>query len=313
MQSWSNLTKEIEDEFHRIYRTRKKSLIKSQELHLNTFIGSNLEDVFFSMCKDFEISQFIECGAHEAHASLRVLAQTPQASIFAYEANPRVYARYLPTFPSSMKYMNFAVSNSQEGVFINIKSGHTPSWSAEGFVGKSPESQGLHISIPVPTTTLDVEAIKMSQSKRTAIWIDVEGSNHLLVEGGKKFFSQDNVKLLYIETQIEKMFPGEYTAQELCDVLRGFGFDPVLRDWPFHWGCNILFVRRELFPHVERYRQAFWRANDNYRIPFLKPPDFRTLLRRIKLFMLKLLPEGLHFSVHRLARTLGSKSSADLD
>ena len=281
-------------------------------MYVNTAIGQMLESFFLQLCEEFRVEQFVECGAHDAHASRLIKSKMREVNVVAYEANPFVHQNYRNLVESSgVTYLNSAISDSKESMSLILKEKDTKSWSSEGYIYPNQDKLPLN-SFRVACTTLDAELDGRLKEVSTALWIDVEGSNRRLIRGSTYFLKHVETKLLYIETQVEKMWEDELLAIELCTELKKFGLEPLVRDWPYHRGCNILFVHESIFEESVLILNQYLGKVAVAKISYLPPLNIMNFLRRMKRAILRFVPQALHAYVHKVAAFLGSKSSADI-
>jgi len=307
------ITTKIESALVTLMHNRFRPLLTKsvKQTYLNHSIGKLFEKTFFTFCETVAIQQFVECGAHEAHASQEISRILPDCSVFAYEANPFVFETYRKELEGTgISYLNLAVSNSTGNANFSIKDKDTKSWSSEGYL--SPEKDVTSTkSFSIATTTLDSEWESRFKRVRTAIWVDVEGSNRMLIEGGTSFFKEADIVCIFIEVQTSLVWPHDLNPYEVCAILEEKGFVAVARDWPRHWGCNIFFVHRNFYHHAHTIIEEFYRQIPFLNISFFPQVHIKSLLGALKRSLLSLLPRSSHKRLHQVAALLGSRSSSD--
>lgn len=273
-----------------------------------------LEKYFFEICSKFEIKQFIECGAHDAYASRRIARAMPEIKVIAYEANPYVYNNFISLVTmEGVNYINRAISNKLGQSFLFLKEKDTKSWSSEGFLSDFYD-ESLHNldKLRVFTSTLDHEMLTEIEAMPTAIWIDVEGSNSVLLEGAEQFIKSGSILAIYIETQIDRVWPSDHNAVKLCQVLDKLNFELVARDCPGHWGCNLVFVKKEIYNEIKSTVDDYLTDLSHISIPHRPNLQIRAFFGKLKNIFLKVVPRKHQRRIHLLAGKLGSKSSRDL-
>jgi FkbM family methyltransferase len=271
-----------------------------------------LENLFYKLCLELSVLQFVECGAHDAYASQKIKKLLPGIHAVAYEANPFVFANFQKQIESSnVKYINSAISNKVGTLSLVLKPKDTKSWSSEGFLELDSDLDPKLKRIKVLTTTLDIEFSKFLQKVSSAIWIDVEGSNKVLVQGSEESLGAAFIDLIFIETQLDRVWKTEFTAEELCSKMDEFGYVPIARDCPGHWGCNVIFVRKARVYECDFLVDSYFDQLGTIRLPFFPRIQLRTRLGQIKRALLRKLPKSLEGRAHKLFAILGSKSSSD--
>lgn len=314
MSLFLELSSQVDDQYQKCVKGNRRIFV-SKKKKKAVFIeksGRLLEDMFYEICKRTEISQFVECGAYDAYASRKIKDMIPNVNAVAYEANPHVFRNFYKMLESAnVKYLNKALSNNIGAQELILKTKDTKSWSSEGFLKLEENFDSNLESINVVTTTLDVELLETLEQVPTGTWIDVEGSNKVLIEGADKFLSSKLVEVLLIESQVDIVWKSEFTAPELCEILMAYGFTPIARDCPQHWGCNILFVKNDLVPELYKLKLEFLNQLESIRIPYFPNIEYRTLLGKYKNFIIKIFPTSQQESLHKFFGFLGSRSSRD--
>jgi len=143
------------------------------------------------------------------------------------------------------------------------------------------------------------------------LWIDVEGSNKVLVEGAKDLLEGKLVEVILIETQVDPVWKEDFSAEELCEELSLYGFEPIARDCPQHWGCNILFIKESPSPKFIGERKRYLDQLEFIQLPILPNVQFRTILSKIKRLLISTQPAKFQEIFHRIFSLLGSRSSRD--
>ena len=314
MDGFKELTSRLENQLEVCKQKNWRPLLVT-ELKSAYFIEESavlLEYLFYKLCLELSILQFVECGAHDAYASQKIKKLSPDIHTVAYEANPFVFANFQKQIESSnVKYVNSAISNKVGTLSLVLKSKDTKSWSSEGFLELDGDLDPNLERIEVSTTTLDIEFSKLLQKISSAIWIDVEGSNKVLIQGSEESLGAAFIDLIFIETQLDTVWKTEFTAEELCSKLNQYGYVPIARDCPGHWGCNIIFVRKERVNECDFLIDSYFDQLGMVRLPLFPRIQLRTRLGRIKRAFLRKLPKSLEGKAHELFTLLGSKSSSD--
>jgi FkbM family methyltransferase len=288
-----------------ISKKKKKALFIEKSARI-------LEDLFYEICQKVEIAQFVECGAHDAFASRKIMSKFPGINAIAFEANPHVFENFQQLVTSgNVNYINKAVSNRVGNQQLILKSKDTKSWSSEGYLELDNNSDSNLEKIEVSTTTLDAELANSLSKAATALWIDVEGSNKVLVEGAKGLLESKLVEVILIETQVDPVWKEDFSAEELCEELSLYGFEPIARDCPQHWGCNILFIKVSPSHEFIGERNRYLDQLEFIQLPILPNVQFRTILSKIKRLLISTQPAKFQEISHRIFSLLGSRSSRD--
>lgn len=208
-----------------------------------------LAEHFVKMLKFLSVDFIFEIGAHEASFSRRAAALYPQKKIFAFEANPEVWATYnseiKETF-SNLDYRNLAISNRKEQTSLikysnlNGKNGQ----SATKRFGLLERRGGIdEHRITVQAETLDniIKQESLSKNAALAIWIDAEGSTEQIFAGGANALRQ--CVAIYLEVDCVKFWKDCWLEKDVYTTLINLGFLPTFRDFLWDTQYNMIWVR----------------------------------------------------------------------
>lgn len=104
-----------------------------------------------------------------------------------------------------------------------------------------------HVKQPCRITTLDHEYPDGPEGEQVLLWIDAEGAEMLVLEGGTHFV--ENVQVINVETTSRPYGPGWCMSTELHHELIRLGF---IRQWLHSQRAaagqsDAIYVRRDLF------------------------------------------------------------------
>jgi len=194
------------------------------------------------------LATLLEIGSHDGIDTARFSARMPGARIYCFEPEQRAIARFKDRIQSpSVELCEMAVADID---------GKKPFWASTGRAGRmadwdysgslceptghltrSPEI-GFKEPALVPCIRLDTWlASKPYISSIDFIWADVQGSQRLVIAGGRRALSI--TKWLYIESHEPPAYANEPTQDELMDELAEV-FTPIA-----FYGENILFKSRK--------------------------------------------------------------------
>ncbi len=314
MRQFTDLTSEVDFRFASCMKANRRPFISNKKKKA-LFIEKSarlLEEIFYQVCEDTKISQFVECGAHDAFASRKFKSKFPTIKAVAFEANPHVFDNFFGLVKAAgVIYINKAISDrvGTQGLFL--KSKDTKSWSSEGYLRFDDVEDSKLERIQVATTTLDLEMANSLSKLPTALWIDVEGSNKVLVEGAKSFLESNLVEVILIETQVDVVWEKDFSAIELCQEFHSYGYELIARDCPQHWGCNLLFVKKKSTLGLSNLNSEYLRQLELIKLPYFPEIQYRTILGKFKRAILATQSPGIQRGLHRMFSTLGSRSSQD--
>ena len=222
-------------------------------------IEKRLVRMFRRLCRRIEPTLVLEIGAHEATLSQWAAGAFPDAAVKAFEANPYVHAKYAAELAATrVDYRNLAVGQVNGDVQLNVP---TEVWGRERELTNRMASLGHHtdatddIQVTVPSVRLD-DHLALSPAERVVAWIDVEGSNEIVLSGGGAVLDQTHA--VFIEVESEPIWEGQWLDGEVASFLGDHGLVPVARDIfkPHRHQYNVVFARPEHARDPRTGRQA---------------------------------------------------------
>ncbi len=240
-------------------------------------VSRRLANQFLKMQKPLGATCFLEVGAHEAAFSLAARQRYPNASIYAFEANPHVYKKYCTQFaPESgltIRYENIAVGNNDGMIdFLlaeEINGLEEPFESSRNSILPRVGTGHRYQRAAVPITRLATFAARESLHKETfCLWIDAEGSSRQVLEGAQPLLPR--VASMLIEVELEPIWEGQWTVGPLILWCREQGFIPVLRDFARPRQYNCLFVNLAFYPRVENSIWHYIQDTITERLQYIK-------------------------------------------
>ena len=314
MNKFIELTTDVDTRLASFMETKWRPFLSKKEKRA-IFVEKSarlLEEIFYEICTEANILQFVECGAYDAFASRKFKSRFSDIKAIAFEANPHVYGNFINLMQASgVKYVNKAVSNKVGTQELIIKSKDTKSWSSEGYLSFDDEENPNLEKIDIKTTTLDLEMVNSLSELPTALWIDIEGSNKVLIEGAESFLKSNLIEVILIETQVDLVWKWDFDPFELCQELSLYGFEPIARDCPGHWGCNIIFVNQRLLFETISLKSKYLQQLELIQLPYFPDIQYRTVLSKLKRMLLRSSSPKNQEHFHKMFSLFGSKSSRD--
>jgi FkbM family methyltransferase len=220
----------------------------------------NTHRLFTQLLPVMRIDAVCDVGSMNGADALRFRAAAPAARIHAFEPNPENLRR-MQANPAlrdnNINIVPLAVTNYDgDGEFHIIPAGYFPgeSWRGMSSLYQRFDQPQLSTIARVKTARLDTFlAHEVSPQLRVALWIDVEGKAHEVIEGGAGLMRQVWVLHIEVETSLcisaqQKFYP------QVKALLRSAGFIELATDGePTQVQFNALFVRSDL-PAAVRYR-----------------------------------------------------------
>jgi len=192
----------------------------------------------------------VEIGCHEGSDTVRFLKAMPDILLFCFDCELRALHRFRSLIGrnSRVKLIEKAVADVDDVRFFHAstgKIGKHKDWDYSGSLCKptghltrSPEI-GFKSPEIVPCVRLDTWWKDVGEpSPIDFIWADVQGSQRLVIEGGRKTLSV--TRYLYIEAHDPVAYANEPTQEELIEELSPW-FEPISR----YARENILLKRKE--------------------------------------------------------------------
>lgn len=225
---------------------------------------SRLDTLFHDLVAAARPVLFVEGGAYEAAASLRVAAALPDCCVVAFEANPYVHDHFSRTVDyesADVAYLHRALTDTPGEVTFRVvtSSSSLADDRLEGYnsmltrVGGDWLGDVEYEDVTVASTTLDAEFGLLNGP--VALWLDVEGATGPVLVGAPDFLSRCDVAK--IEVEETEFWTGQWLARDVVDELARHGIEPVARDIQTDDQYNIVFASARLLErHDVRSRLA---------------------------------------------------------
>ena len=264
-----------------------------------------LDSLYYKLLKQLNVDFLIECGAHEATASLNFVKNGGNS--LAIEANPFVFKNITPKSFDNYVSVNFALSNKKDKVDFYFPIDNNNS----GQSTFSPKKGIKYDKIEVNTIELD-ELIKQKgiENQNFAFWIDVEGHQKEVFEGSMG--SLQNCRLIKIEVEDVELFTDQkWLVHSVNEFLEKNDFVPVFRDFEYVGQFNIIYVKKifleEIITLVDSSKENLKKQIGLKKI-ILFLTKKQNFLSEIKSIVINLFGAKIG---NFLAKSFGSKSSSN--
>jgi FkbM family methyltransferase len=198
----------------------------------------------------------LEIGANDGGHTVQFVNLFPNATIFAFEPDPRAAAKFkaLANHPR-VKFFEIAIGAADGQADFYVSSGlpeaaapemtsqYPHGWDQSGSL-RAPKSHmtiwpwvKFESKIRVPVRALDSWASEQGVTKVDLIWADMQGAEGDLVAGGRETLAQ--TRYLYTEYSDEECYEGQPTLARLVDMLPNFS---ILRR--YRW--DVLFENQTM-------------------------------------------------------------------
>jgi FkbM family methyltransferase len=196
-----------------------------------------------------------EIGACDAAFSCQVRSRAPEASIFAFEANPHNFGKFgsRPELRDSrVQYLHLAVTDhdgeasffiqkSRAGKAISLNTGGNSMLERLGNVEQE--------RITVPAVSIAQFASAKRLTGIFSAWVDVEGAIKQALLGMRERIA--DFSLLLCEVEERQHWKDQWLWLDVLSFLSARGFMPIARDFEYTTQHNVVFVRRELMQKQE--------------------------------------------------------------
>jgi FkbM family methyltransferase len=189
----------------------------------------------------------LEVGARQATFSRRCVRDYPDARVIALEANPYVFEHFGPGLPAGVEYLNVAATQRDAAVTFRVqrqvKSKDVPLVLGSNSLNLRQREDVTYEEVRVRGRALDsLLQEKGLTGRRSVMWVDVEGAQREVLDGGSATFAA--AELVLIEVERTPLWQGQMLEDAVNARLESFGLVPISMDlefWPDQH--NILYAR----------------------------------------------------------------------
>lgn len=287
-----------------------KSLTNWEEHFFRSKTADWLNESFFKILNVCGTNTLLECGAHEASASIK-FSRTPNSKAIAIEANPYTFrekTQHAEQF--GVVTINSGLGSKQGEANFYVPTGNHSAGSAS-FLQKPNEN---YDSISVPVDTLDNVAQKhISTGDRIAIWIDAEGLALEVLKGGKSILNNPCCHVIKVEVENHQFWSNQALEDEIDRYLTHFSFTAILRDIEYKNQYNLIYVKNDWLGALDETIIDCWRELSHVRVKQFEGAivRLRNYVSTLKKRLGKLQNSRFNYFVHKIASALGSKSSRE--
>ncbi len=184
-------------------------------------------------------SVILEIGANDGAHTRQLLVQFPKATIYAFEPDPRAYAKFKAGISDArVRAFNAAIGAIDGEAEFHVSSGLPPDmaqdtasryaqgWDQSGSL-RAPKTHTtvwpwcrFEEKISVRVLRLDTFARENGIGEVDLIWADTQGAEGDLIAGGAQTLAK--TRFFYTEYSDEEWYEGQPTLQQLADMLPHF-------------------------------------------------------------------------------------------
>ena len=196
----------------------------------------------------------VEVGAHNGSDTVQFALIFPEATIYAFEAFPinfyqllkncQDFKNIIPVSAALSNYNGVSIFHQSSGGSDGSGSILNPTGHLEKFPTVIFRKED---KIQVPTITLDTYFSAKSISRVDLIWIDVQGAEKLVFEGGKELLKV--TCYVYLEVSAVSYYEGALTYKDMELYMAKLGFKVIQEFLPpeYNGDGNVL-LKNLLFP-----------------------------------------------------------------
>ena len=181
----------------------------------------------------YEDPVILDVGANSGQTTVELLQAMPQATIFAFEPDPRAIAKFRRNIRHPRVHLQECAVGAVSGtITFHQSSGaenlpdYQAGWDQSGSI-RRPRSHlqvwpwvKFHTQIEVPIVTLDSWAEAQGVDEVDFIWADVQGAESDLVDGASRILR--TARFFYTEYSNNEWYEGQVTLPALAAKLPDF-------------------------------------------------------------------------------------------
>ena len=228
--------------------------------------AEQVADFFLHMQDLLPGTTVLEIGAHEATFSRAVKKACPEKTVRAFEANPQVYAHFLleGAFRKlGIDYRFGAIGDSNGStplhIYESIDGKEEPCDSRrQSILLRVANDTDRHHQVLVPLARLDTLCATDPEDSRYSLRVDAEGAGAQVLEGAEGILPR--TLAVYMKVESQPKFEGQALDRDIMHYLLERDFVPLLRDFQFNHQYNVIFVKKDCLPLVEREWHRYFQS-----------------------------------------------------
>lgn len=203
-------------------------------IHISKLRNIKLQDPFSVLEQLIPVSSqsvIFDVGAHWGETCDVFQKRFPNAIIHAFEPYDESYAILHKKMVQQQNIIlhNYGLSNANkdELFHVNVNSSTNSLLPSESSANKIwgeglLDTKGI---IKLPFKTLDQVAKDHQISKINLLKMDVQGAEHLVLEGAKEFLNQGKIDVIYSELILQNTYKGQKRLDEILKVIYEWDFE----------------------------------------------------------------------------------------
>jgi len=186
----------------------------------------------------------LEIGCNDGTNTLWFLEIFETPKVYCFEPDPRAIARFkskvgqrsnIDLFEIALSDRNGEITFHQSGGQLDeeLNKAMPDGWDLSGSIRQPKEHLRVHPwvtfdqKIKVATSTLDTWCEKHGIGAIDFIWMDVQGAEIDVFNGGKKTLAK--TRYLYTEYDNSELYEGQWNLRQLMKYLKDFNFEVLIR------------------------------------------------------------------------------------
>jgi FkbM family methyltransferase len=283
-----------------------------------------IDESFFKILSGCGVTGLIECGAHEASASINFMRTGGRRAV-AIEANPITY-EMKTKLAEQHGVLSFNCGVGKEVGEIDFFIPQHDQTAGNASFLKKPNVNYESKKVSVDTIN-NIFHKHFKRGEVLALWIDVEGLALDVLKGGDSLLKNDICQVIKVEVENIPFWQNQSLARDVDNYLTSLDYKAILRDIEWNGQYNLIYVKEKYIDCIDDilidcWRELAWlkisrsekiddwRKHSHFRT---KCPDRinnpRELLVYVKYWLTRSDESFLSIFTHNIAALLGSKSS----
>lgn len=206
----------------------------------------NMTKYFLTITKKLNADTSIEVGAHSAEFSKSIIETHKFRQIYAFEANPYVFKKFITDIPKEINYLNLAITNLDGSVDFHFKNFKTLMGESSSILKRNSYSDFNHL-VSVESAKLDT---LFPKKPTNILWIDVEGANREVLMGGVKLLC--DTEAIFIELEHIQIWENQWTSRNVHQFLIANGFSLILINLRGPHQSNAIYLKIRNLTFLQR-------------------------------------------------------------
>lgn len=215
-----------------------------------------IDESFFKISSGCGVTGLLECGAHEASASINFMRAGGRRAV-AIEANPITY-KIKTKLAEQHGVISFNCGVGKEVGEIDFFTPQHDQIAGNASFLKKPNV--IYESIKVSVDTIDNIFHKHFEPDEVlALWIDVEGLALDVLTGGDSLLKSDNCGVIKVEVENISFWENQSLVRDVDNYLTSFGYKAILRDIEYNGQYNLIYVKEKSIDCIDDILINCWR------------------------------------------------------